>query len=185
MGEAKRRANYEDLVAVADTLVAEILGGELVTHPRPGAPHANASSTLGWALTGPFRFGKDGPGGWVILDEPELHLDADVLVPDIAAWRRERMPQVPDTAAFDLSPDWICEVLSLSTVATDRADKMPIYARAGVAHAWLVDPTARTLEAYRLESGAWRLVGTWRDDARARIEPFAAIELELSALWAR
>jgi Uma2 family endonuclease len=121
----------------------------------------------------------------VILDEPELHLAADVIVPDLAGWRRARMPQIPDTAAFDLAPDWVCEILSPSTEAIDRADKMPIYAREAVSHVWLVDPIARTLEVFRLDDRAWRLVATWRDDVVVRAEPFDAIELELGTLWAR
>jgi Uma2 family endonuclease len=108
-----------------------------------------------------------------------------VLVPDVAGWQRERMPEVPDTQAFELAPDWVCEVLSRSTAAIDRADKVPIYAQAGVAHVWLVDPVLQTVEALRLESGSYRLLGTWRGDATARIEPFGAIELELQALWSK
>jgi len=129
--------------------------------------------------------GRGGPGGWILLDEPELHLQADVLVPDLAGWRRERMPELPDAAALDLAPDWICEVLSPSTAATDRAEKMPIYAREGVTNLWLVDPIARTLEVSRLEQGRWVLLGTWRDEARVRVEPFAAFELDLAGLWAK
>jgi Uma2 family endonuclease len=182
---AKRRATYEDLVAVPSRLVAEILDGSLMTRPRPSAPHASAASGLGGELWGPFHKGRGGPGGWVILDEPELHLAADVIVPDLAGWRRARMPQIPDTAAFDLAPDWVCEILSPSTEAIDRADKMPIYAREAVSHVWLVDPIARTLEVFRLDDRAWRLVATWRDDVVVRAEPFDAIELELGTLWAR
>jgi Uma2 family endonuclease len=119
-----------------------------------------------------------------LLFEPELHLrGGHVLVPDFAGWRRERMPQLPQAAAFEVAPDWACEVLSPSTEATDRADKMPLYASEGVGHLWLVDPLARTLEAYRLEAMNWVLLGTWRDAARVRVEPFEAIELELEALW--
>ena len=126
MGEpAKRRATYEELLAVPEPLVAEIIHGVLITHPRPGAPHARAASRLGIDVGGPFDRGKGGPGGWVILDEPELHRHGDVLVPDLAGWRRERMPEIPSAAAFELPPDWACEVLSPSTAAVDRADKPP------------------------------------------------------------
>jgi Uma2 family endonuclease len=93
------------------------------------------------------------------------------------------MPELPDAAAFELPPDWVCEVLSPSTAATDRAEKMPIYARERVPNAWLLDPLARTLEACQLDSGRWVIAGTWRDDARVRAEPF--VELELGGLWAR
>jgi Uma2 family endonuclease len=106
-----------------------------------------------------------------------------VLVPDLAGWRRERMPQLRETAAFEVPSDWVCEVLSPSTAALDRAEKMPIYARERVGHIWLVDPIARTLEACRLDGDRWLLLGTWRDAARVRAEPFAELELELSVLW--
>src|SRR5882757_4578268 len=139
-GPAKRRATYADLLAVPNHVVAEIIAGDLITHPRPAAPHTRAASRMGALLDGPFDRGQGGPGGWVILDEPELHVHGDILVPDLAGWRRERMPEIPEAAAFELAPDWVCEVLSPGTEATDRADKMPIYAREKVAHVWLVDP---------------------------------------------
>ncbi len=121
----------------------------------------------------------------MILDEPELHLRDDVLVPDLAGWRRERMPETPDSPAFDLAPDWVCEVLSPSTHAVDRVEKLPIYAREGVGHAWLVDPIEKVLEALSLEGARWVLVGTWSGDAKVRVAPFEALELELGMLWAR
>ncbi len=181
----KRRSVYEAFLAVPKHLVAEIIGGQLRTHPRPATPHARASTRLGIKLGGPFDLGEGGPGGWVVLDEPELHLLGAILVPDLAAWRRERMPEMPDAAFLDSAPDWVCEVLSPTTEAEDRADKMPLYAGAGVRHAWLVDPIAHTLEAFALEGDAWRVLGSWRGDARVRVEPFDAMELELSSLWAR
>jgi Uma2 family endonuclease len=165
-------------------MVAELIGGSLITHPRPAAPHARAATILGSELTGPFDRGKGGPGGWILLDEPELHLHGDVLVPHLAGWRRERMPALPmDAAAFELAPDWVCEVLSVSTAAVDRAEKMPIYAREHVPHVWLVDPIPRTLEVYRLDGATYRTIATFYDDARVRPEPFDAVELELGALW--
>ncbi len=182
---AKRGATYEDLLRVPDPLVAEIVHGVLYTNPRPAIPHARATSVLGADLGGPFDRGRGGPGGWILLDEPELHFAADVLVPDIAGWRRERMHEPPATAFIDLASDWVCEVLSPSTQALDRSDKMDVYARERVQHLWFVEPIARTLEVYRLESTAWLRLATFRDDARVRIEPFDAIELELGALWIR
>jgi Uma2 family endonuclease len=141
-------------------------------------------------LGGPFQRGRGGPGGWRILDEPELHFPnpqtkagKDVLVPDLAGWRRERMPQLLDVAHFTLVPDWICEVLSESTEKLDREEKMPIYAREGVRWAWLVDPMKRTLEAYGLEGRLWMEGGRWSKDDLVRAAPFEAIELELGALW--
>jgi Uma2 family endonuclease len=185
MGDpAKRLATYDDLRAVPKHLVAEIIQGVLVTQPRPAPRHARAASSLGGELYGPFDRGKGGPGGWVLLDEPELHLHGDILVPDLTGWRRERMPELPDGAAFELAPDWVCEVISPSTAAIDRAEKLPIYARERVGYVWLVDPTLRTLEACRFEAGRWLLLGAWRDDAKVRVEPFDAYELKLSELWA-
>ena len=183
---AGRRATYDDLLSVPDGLVAEIIHGVLITQLRPAAPHALATSRLGIKLGGPFDLGNGGPGGWWILDEPELHLrGGHVLVPDLAGWRRERMPRLPiETAAFELPPDWVCEVLSARTAATDRADKLPIYAAEHVSHVWLVDPALRTLEVQRLDGGTYRVVGVWRDEAVVRAEPFDAIELDLASLWA-
>jgi len=182
---AKRNASYEDLIAVPDHLVAEIVAGTLHTSPRPASPHAHAASTLGMDIGSPFQRGRGGPGGWWILDEPELHLGADVLVPDLAGWRRERMPQVPDTAWFEMAPDWVCEVVSPSTGRLDRTAKMPAYAREGVGFAWLVDPLQHTLEVFALRDGHWVLIATHAQDERVRAQPFDAVELELGALWLR
>jgi Uma2 family endonuclease len=176
-------ATYEDLRRVPEHRVAEILGGDLHVSPRPAAPHAIASSALGVEVGAAYQFGRGGPGGWWILDEPELHFADDVLVPDLAGWRRQRMPEKPTGAYFTLAPDWVCEVVSPATERLDRVFKLPVYAREGVGHAWLVNPLARTLEVYRLESVAWRLVGTYGDDAVVRAEPFEAVELDLLHLW--
>jgi Uma2 family endonuclease len=185
MGEpAARPANYGDLLQVPEHLVAEILHGVLHTHPRPAPKHALSAAAIGGKLFDPFGTGSRGPGGWWILDEPELHLGAHVIVPDLAGWRRERMPVLPDTAWFELAPGWICEVLSPSTVRTDRTLKRPIYAQLGIAHLWLVDPLLRTLEAYRLRDDHWILDITLKDDDAVRVDPFAAIEFPLSDLWA-
>jgi Uma2 family endonuclease len=177
--------------AAPDTMVAEILDGELHTMPRPARPHTNAASVLGGELHGPFRRGIGGPGGWVILDEPEIHLGPkpDKVVPDLAGWRRERMPDavgpVDAAAYYEVAPDWVCEILSPATEAVDRGKKMRIYRREGVGHAWLINPITRTLEVYRLESGRWVLLDTYDDDAVVRAEPFDAIELPLGLLWER
>ena len=181
----KKPATYDDLVALPPNVVGEIIDGELIASPRPAAPYARAASRLGMELGGPFDRGKGGPGGWVILDEPELHIVEQVLVPDLAGWRRERMPQVPDVASFELPPDWVCEVLSPSTAKIDRARKMRHYATAGVRHVWLVDPAATTLEIYRLDDGGWRLVQTHAGEVTIRPEPFDAVDLDLGSLWSR
>ena len=179
----KRDATYADLYAVPDNFVAEIIAGELYATPRPAMPHAHAASVLGIELGGPFHRGRNGPGGWVLLDEPELHFGEDVLVPDIAGWRRERLPTVPAAAYLTLAPDWVCEVLSPSTETIDRGQKLAVYARQGVSHAWLVDPLLETLEVLRLESQRWSVRMKHEGRANVRAEPFDAIELELAALW--
>ena len=179
-----RRATYEDLEKLPDNLVAEIVNGELHASPRPAPPHAIAGSVVGAGLVPPFHLGRGGPGGWWILYEPELHLGGDVLVPDWAGWRRSRMPQLPTTAYFPLSPDWVCEILSPSTSSLDRVQKLAIYAREQVPHAWLIDPQARTLEVLRLENGRWTILATHAGTDVVRAEPFTEIELELSSLWA-
>jgi len=180
---AKRRATYDDLCALPEHVVGEIIDGELVVSPRPAPIHANATSTIGGDLGPPFGRGRGGPGGWWILDEPELHLGEDVLVPDIAGWRKSRMPALPLTAYFALAPDWVCEVLSPSTVAVDRARKLRIYAREKILDLWLVDPQARTLEVFHLGEAGWILTAVHHGDEVVRVEPFAAVELELAAWW--
>jgi len=180
---AQRHATYEDLCQVPDHLIAQIIRGQLITLPRPAPRHARASSSLGDELVSPFDKGRGGPGGWWILDEPELHLGLDILVPDLAGWRRERMPVLPETAYFELAPDWLCEVLSPSTSRMDRVDKLPIYAREGVGHIWLVDPDARTLEVMALHEGHWLLLNAYKDDDEVCAAPFDAIAFSLAALW--
>ena len=177
-------------LASPDEIVAEILDGELSLQPRPGRPHTNAASALGALIGGPFRFGTGGgPGGWVILDEPEIHLGPkpDKIVPDLAGWRRSRMPDAvgPEGAPYyyELAPDWVCEVISKSTETVDRGKKMRIYRREGVGHLWLVSPNAQLLEVYRLESAHWLLLETYHGDSLIRAEPFEAVEIPLGALW--
>jgi Uma2 family endonuclease len=135
-------------------------------------------------LVGPFQKGRGGPGGWWILDEPELHLHADILVPDLAGWHKQRLPELPQSPYFDLAPDWVCEILSPSTAREDRVEKMPIYAREGVAHIWLVDPDLRILEAFELRDGQWVLLGAFEEDNLVSVAPFDAITFNLSVLWA-
>jgi Uma2 family endonuclease len=167
---------------VPEHRVAEIVDGELITSPRPAFRHARAASILGVALGGPYDLGLGGPGGWWIVDEPEVHLGEDVLVPDLAGWRRERMPLFPDVAWCELAPDWVCEVLSPASVRFDKRRKLPVYSRAGVGHAWLVDPVARTLEVLRLHGTSWLLAATFGEDDRVRAEPFPDVEIPLAAL---
>ena len=183
---AKRPASYEDVLRAPPHLVAEVIDGVLRLSPRPGKAHAAAATALGEELGPPFKRGRGGPGGWIILDEPELHLGSDILVPDLAGWRRERMGAMAGQEAFfTQAPDWIAEIVSPRTGKYDRTDKLRIYAQALVGWSWIVDPLARTLEVLmRGDDGRWIVRAAHRDDARVRAEPFDAIELDLSILWA-
>ncbi|MGR9052030.1 MAG: Uma2 family endonuclease [Gammaproteobacteria bacterium] len=180
---AERFAVYEDLFDLPDHVIGEILHGQLITQPRPAPKHALAASMVHQEFAGPYHRGIGGPGGWWILFEPELHLNRHILVPDLAGWRRERMPQFPEEAYFTLAPDWVCEVLSPGTERTDRAVKMPIYADQGVQWLWLVQPDNRTLEVYRLLDGHWLLEHTWQNDDVVIASPFEAVSFALSDLW--
>ena len=177
---------YEQLEALPEGLTGEILNGQLYTQPRPSGPHGLAGSVLGMRLGPPFQFGENGPGGWWIIDEPELHFirNTEVDVPDLAGWRRNRLPRIPQDHRYTVVPDWVCEVLSPSTENRDRNVTMPIYARFGVACAWLIDPQAHTLEAYALEGDAWREIGRLAGSGRVSLPPFAAVAIRLEDLWA-
>jgi Uma2 family endonuclease len=186
MKPARRPARYDELMKVPDTKVAEIIDGELIVSPRPASPHAHAASVMGSDLIGSFHRppgDRSNPGGWWLLNEPELHFDDDVLVPDQAGWRRNSMPSVPNVAAFTQVPDWVCEVISPSTGKIDRSRKMRIYAREGVGYLWLVEPLIHTIEVYRLQDGQWIAAAVHDGDAPARIEPFDAIELDVTRWW--
>ena len=178
-----RKATYRDVLDAPAHMVAEIVAGALHLQPRPAGAHTLAGSSLGVEIGGPFQKGRGGPGGWWILDEPELHFGEDILVPDLAGWRRERMPAVPDDAYFTLAPDWVCEILSPSTRKIDLEGKRPIYAREGVNHLWFVDPAARTLEAFALEGRSWAPAGAARESEPVSLPPFDAVSFPLDALW--
>lgn len=183
-GEKKKRATYQDVLDAPEHMVAEIINGELRLSPRPGGPATSVASQLAGELIPPFNKGQGGPGGWIILIEPELHLGDEILIPDLAGWRVERLPTVPEGAAFTVTPDWVCEVLSPSSETSDRLEKLPRYAAVGISHAWLVSPPRRSVEAFRLHDSMWLAIAVHRSDVRARIEPFEAIEIDLARLWA-
>ena len=184
MKPLKKNATYDDLREVPDRFVAEMFDGDLYAFPRPALPHSRAASVLGAALMGPFDQGRNGPGGWLFLDEPELHFGNDVLVPDLAAWRRTRLPALSADAYLTLPPDWVCEVLSPSTEKLDRGKKLRVYARERVAYVWLIDPSQQALEVLALdERGEWAKRGAFEGRVNVRAAPFDAVELELGALW--
>ncbi len=176
-------ATYEDLKKVPPHKVAEIINGRLITQPRPAPRHAVASSSVGNKIGSPFHHGDGGPGGWWILDEPELHLGDHVLVPDLAGWRRENMPKLPETAFFETPPDWICEVISPSTARYDRLEKRQIYAEFKIPYLWFIDPNEKILEAFELQNGKWTLLATRANDDEIAIAPFDEVPFSLSALW--
>lgn len=177
---------YQQLLALPEHLTGEIIGGELVVSPRPAVPHTNVFSELGAELRVRFSRrpgGGDAPGGWWILGEPELHLGSDVLVPDIAGWKRENLTVLPRANSISVPPDWVCEILSPSTSRLDRGLRARACHRHGVRWRWLVDPLDQTVEAYRREGAFWVLLGQWSGEERARIEPFDAVELDLALWW--
>ncbi len=184
LAERLKPATYADLEAVPPHLVAEILYGALVTRPRPVPRHVSASGAANVALGGPYQFGINGPGGWIFMPEPELHLRTHVVVPDLAGWTRERLPAAAVSKAFiEVAPDWVLETLSPSTEKYDRGDKRRIYAEFGVRHLWLLDPRVRCLETFSLDAGHWQLDGTWFDADEVCTEPFAQISFSLGLLW--
>jgi Uma2 family endonuclease len=180
----KRSAGYEDLLALPDRVIGEIVDGKPHVSPRPAPLHGHAASVLGEELGPPFRRGRGGPGGWVFYDEPEIHLGEDIVVPDLGGWRRERLPEMPTGLAyFAMAPDWICEVLSPLTAAFDRGEKLAVYAQAAVGQVWFIDPVNTTLEVLRLDGPTYRIVQVASGEALVRAEPFDAIELDLRVLW--
>ncbi len=183
MASTKKPATYADIEALPENVVGEIIDDELFVSPRPRTRHGYVANAINADLVNPFQRGNGGPGGWWLLPEPELHLGKQVIVPDIAGWRKERMPFVPDVVGVKLAPDWVCEILSPSTWRLDRMKKMRKYARHEVGHAWLVDPVMRTLEVFRRQGEAWLLLDIYGDDQRIRAEPFDAIELDLARWW--
>ncbi len=179
----QRPATYADIEALPPHVVGEILFGVLHTHPRPAPRHANAATELQTELGPPFGRGRGGPGGWLFLFEPELWLGEHVVAPDIAGWRRERMPRLPDTAYIETPPDWLLEVLSPSTQRIDRTDKLAVYATYGIKHCWYVDPIARTLEVLALTGTKYLIAATFKDAEPVTAPPFEAHTFPLDVLW--
>ncbi|MGA7877647.1 MAG: Uma2 family endonuclease [Desulfoferrobacter sp.] len=181
---AINKASYEDLFRVPENMVGEIIAGELVVTPRPSRKHAYSASALGGEIVPPYQFGRGaGPGGWIILFEPEIMLGEHIIVPDLTGWRRDRFPDVEDTNWISVFPDWACEILSPGTVRVDRVKKMPIYSQHSISHLWIIDPTAKTLEVFKLKSGSWILLESFAENDRVRVEPFQEAEIDLGNLW--
>jgi Uma2 family endonuclease len=181
---ARKRATYEDLYDVPEHMIGEIINGELIVTPRPAPKHMLSTSVLGGKIIPPYQFGEGGgPGGWVILVEVEIRLGEDTLVPDLSGWRRERFPKRPEHNWIEVTPDWVCEVLSPSTALRDRTVKKTVYEEHRVGHLWLVDPLNMILEVFRLESDHWVPAGVFGGNEKARLEPFEQTEIDLGHLW--
>jgi Uma2 family endonuclease len=183
---APKLATYADLLALPDDVKAEILAGEIVTAPAPLPRHSHVQGSARRFLGGPFQDddGRGGPGGWWIFVEVDIALGAhDIVRPDLAGWRKARLPRPGPVRPIEVPPDWICEVLSRSTASRDRVKKRNLYARAGIAHYWLIDPEARILEALALRDGTWVESGVYDETSSARIPPFEAVELEVGRLF--
>ncbi|MCG8555662.1 MAG: Uma2 family endonuclease [Proteobacteria bacterium] len=183
---AQRLATYADLLDLPDEQRAEVLAGRIATAPAPLPRHSKVQGAARRFLGGPFDDddGRGGPGGWWIFVEVDVQLTPhDVVRPDLAGWRRERLQSPGSMRPITVAPDWVCEVVSRSTASRDRVTKRTLYARAGIAHYWIIDPDARVLEALQLENRAWIETGAYDDTSTARIPPFEAIELEVGRLF--
>jgi Uma2 family endonuclease len=182
---ARPKTLYEKLEALPEELTAEIIDGQLYTEPQPALDHVLAASNLGAELIGPYSRGRGGPGGWWILLEPEIHFvrKTEVVVPDVAGWRRERLPTLPKRGHIAMAPHWICEILSPSTRSKDREIKLPLFARYGVPHVWLLDPQTYSLETYELVGANLALTGTFGPDSSPAAAPFEAVRFRIADLW--
>lgn len=183
LGSAKKRAVYEDLYNIPENMTGEIIGGEVIATPRPSRKHGYTSSALGNLIGPGYQFGRGGPGGWLFILEPEIRFGDDILVPDLAGWKRERFPIEEPHNWISTPPDWICEVLSPGTIRVDRVLKMPVYGRYSVPYVWLIDPIHKTLDVFGLESGRWVVLGLYVEKDSIRARPFEDIEFSLGDLW--
>jgi Uma2 family endonuclease len=184
MSEPAKKATYEDLYSIPENMTGEIIEGELIVHPRPSRKHIYAASRLDKRLGPPYEFGEGGgPGGWIILVEPEIQLGEHILVPDLAGWRRQRFPVEEETNWISVAPDWVCEILSPSTYRLDKIKKMPIYADHGVGYLWLMDPVAMNMDVFTLGGGQWVLSGSFAENDKVRAAPFQEVEIDLGDLW--
>jgi len=181
---ARKLHDWQDVLAAPEGVKAEVLAGDLYTAPRPHPRHGTAQAVLSAEITGPFQIGRGGPGGWWILIEPDVAFGPhDIVSPDLVGWRRDRLPAFPEKQPIPHRPDWICEILSPRTAGRDRTIKSDLYLHAGVPHYWLVDPEARTLEAYESDDDRWLRLGAWSDGDRVAIPPFEAVEIEIGHLF--
>jgi len=182
---ARKRATLDDLLALSPNARAELIEGAIVHLPPPLPEHGLGQRTIGSFIGRPFHddHGRGGPGGWWILPEVEVEIGAEIVRPDVAGWRRDRLPSPWGLRPIRVVPDWICEMLSPSNERHDRVYKANLYASGHVAFYWIVDPAERVLEAFELQGGGWMRIGAWAPGDAARIRPFDAVELEIARLF--
>jgi Uma2 family endonuclease len=179
------QATYSVLSSLPLGWVGEIVEEELIASPRPLAAQTRAAFMLGVELGEQLDHRRGGSGRWCFLRAPELHLGRDVMVPELAGWRRDRVTTPPEPGApfLTVTPDWVCEVVSPVTIALDRIRKLPLYAQHGVSHAWFIDPEARTLEVFQRLKRGWLFAASYEGDAVVRSEPFPHVTFNLGSLW--
>ncbi len=181
---ARKRATYDDLYNIPENMTGEIIDGQLYATPRPSRKHVRTVYSLGYVIGRSYDFDeRGGPGGWIFLPESEIQLDGDTFVPDLAGWRKERFPAEEDHNWISVAPDWVCEILSPSSIRHDRITKIGTYAKHRIPYFWLVDPVAKILEVFKLESGRWTVAGAYAENEKVRAEPFQEIEIDLANLW--
>ncbi|MBF0102744.1 MAG: Uma2 family endonuclease [Desulfobacterales bacterium] len=180
---AEREVCYDDLYSIPNSMIGQIIDGDLIAMPRPTYRHSNVVSALEDEIGPSYRRGRNGPGGWIILFEPEIQFGKNILVPDLAGWKKEHLPSPPETNWCEVSPDWVCEVLSPSTIRIDRIKKMNIYAAYNVPYVWLIHPIDKTFEVFKLEHGRWILLSIHGENDKVRAEPFQEVEIDLNTLW--
>jgi len=184
MSKPAGTATYQDILDAPDDMRAEVVNGELHLLPRAAPRHQRFSFLFGNALETSLRDRKSGHSGWVFIPDTNVHLsDHDICGPDIAGWRVETMPDVPETAHITIRPDWVCEIISPSSERLDRHDKFAMYANFGIPYYWIVDHRNRLVEAYALEQGRWVAIGVGSNDDAISFAPFDTIGLELGRLW--
>ena len=181
--QARKKTVYDDLYNLPENMIGEIIDGELVASPRPSPEHMFTLSILGNEVGPPYNMGRGGPGGWIILDEVEIALGEDIFVPDLSGWKKERFFKPEGQNWISIAPDWICEILSPSSIRQDRIIKSIVYAKHKIPYFWLIDPRNKTLDVFRLESGRWISLGVYAENDKVRAEPFQETEIDLSALW--
>ena len=174
-----------DWLAQPEDARLELIDGEFFEKAAPTMDHARAQISIGAFIWGSFDRkpgGPSGPGGWWIGSEVDIALDGRGYRPDLAGWRRERMPVLRKERPVTVRPDWICEIVSESNRTTDTVKKLRRYHQSGVPHYWILDQLERTLTVHRNGPDGYLIALRAEAHERVRAEPFDAIELQVSVL---